>query len=241
MTGTFINAAAILICGVIALTTHQQPSLKLQSAIKGLLGIATIFVGLRLAVISMSGGFLHLLKQLAIILLALTIGRLLGKLLRLQKLSNRLGQYAKQKIEQAIPPKKMPFTDGFITASLLFCLAPLAFLGSIQDGLADKWQALAIKAVMDGLTVVAFVSTFGASVLAAAIPVLAFQGALTLGAKFLAVRWLDAGLIDAANATGGLVVFCVGLVILDLKKIELTDYLPSIAVAPALAWLWKPW
>jgi uncharacterized membrane protein YqgA involved in biofilm formation len=241
MIGTLINAIAILICGGIALASRRQPSPKLQQAIKGLLGVATIFVGLRLTVTSMGGGWQHIGKQLLMIVLSLSIGRMIGQLLRLQKCSNRLGQFAKRKIEEASSGQRPRFADGFNTAALLFCLAPLAFLGSILDGLADKWQTLAIKAVMDGLTTLAFVSTFGWSAIVAVIPVVAFQGTLSLGAKYLSTQMLDAGLINSITAVGGLLVFCVGLVILEIKKIQLTDYLPSLIVAPALARIWPPW
>jgi len=237
--GTLLNAAAILLCGAFALATQRRPSVRLQTAIKGVLGVLTIIIGLRLTVSNFNGGWTHIGKQLLIILLSLSLGRLLGRSLRLQKGSNRLGKYAKRKIEEAT--KHPRFTDGFITASLLFCVAPLAFLGAIQDGLSNNWQALAIKAVMDGLTTVAFISTFGWSVIAAVVPVVAFQGTITLAARYLAEHMLGLDLIGAINATSGLLVFCVGLVVLDLKKIELTDYLPSVVVAPFIAWLWPPW
>src|SRR6267143_1318490 len=211
MIGTFLNAGAIVVCGAIALAARREPSARLQNALKGLLGVTTVFVGLRLTVTNMGGGWRHIGKQLLIILISLTLGRLLGQLIGLQKLSNRLGQYARTKMEEAASAATRRFTDGFITASLLFCLAPLAFLGAIQDGLADQWQVLAIKAVMDGLTTVAFVSTFGWSVIAAALPVFAFQGTITLATKFLAAHWLTPGLIAAINATGGLLVFSVAL------------------------------
>src|SRR5216117_3433471 len=122
MIGTLLNTGAILLCGAIALTTTRQPSARFQTAIKGLLGVATVYVGLRLTVASMGGGWPHIAKQFLILLLSLILGRLLGQLLHLQKLSNRLGQYARQKMEQAAPGTKPKFTDGFITASLLFCL-----------------------------------------------------------------------------------------------------------------------
>src|SRR5437899_250136 len=194
MIGTLVNTTVILLCGAIALSTARQPSAKFQNAVKGLIGVAMVFFGLRLTVTSMGGGWPHIAKQFLILLLSLIVGRMLGQLLHLQKLSNRLGQYARRKMEEAAPSHKPKFTDGFITASLLFCLAPLAFLGAIQDGLSGKWQVLAIKAVMDGLTTVAFVSTFGWSAIAAALPVLAFQGTITLATKFLATHCLTPGL-----------------------------------------------
>src|ERR1043166_1986439 len=176
MIGTVLNVAAILLCGLWAILTPRKPSAKVQNAIKGLLGVMTIIVGLRLTVTNLGGGWSHFFKQLGIILGSLTLGRILGQLLHLQKLSNRLGQFAKRHLESTAPRNQRRFTDGFTTTSLLFCLAPLAFLGAIQDGLAGNWQTLAIKAVMDGLTVLAFVTTFGSSVIVAALPVFAFQG-----------------------------------------------------------------
>src|SRR2546422_7669908 len=103
MIGTFVNAAAILLCGAIAFTTARQPSARFQTAIKGLLGVATVYVGLRLTITSMGGGWPHIAKQSLILLLSLILGRLLGQLLHLQKLSNRLGQYARRKMEEAAP------------------------------------------------------------------------------------------------------------------------------------------
>jgi len=239
MIGSLLNAAAILLFGAGALIVRRQPSARLQNALKGLLGVITIIVGLRATVISLGGGWLHVGKQVLIILFALSFGRVIGQLLHLQKLSNRLGEYAKERLDQESPAGSR-FNDGFITASLLFCVAPLAFIGAVQDGMNGYWQTLAVKAAMDGLTVLAFVSVFGWGVLLASLPVLAYQGTLSLGARFLA-QHLDPSLISAAHATAGMVVFSAGLVVLELKRISLTDYLPAIAVAPLIAWLWPAW
>jgi len=241
MIGTVLDVAAIAICGAVTLLAKRQPSAALQNTVKGLLGVATVFVGLRLTVINMGGGLAHIGKQLLIILLSLGVGRLTGRLLRLQKYSNRLGQYAKQKFEEATASNRPRFNDGFLTASLLFCLAPLAILGAVEDGLANAWYVLLVKAVMDGMTTVAFVSIFGASVVAAALPVLAFQGTITLLAKEVVAYLPDPGLISSINAVAGMLIFCVGVVIFGWRKIELTDYLPSLLVAPLMIWIWPTW
>jgi hypothetical protein len=121
---------------------------------------------------------------------------------------------------------------------VLFCAAPLAILGSVQDGLSGYCYPLAVKAVMDGLATMGFVLLFRWGVLFAALPVLAFQGTITLLCAQLLKPFLEAHrLVDSVNAAGGLLVFCVALVILELKKIELADYLPSLAFAPLLTWL----
>src|SRR5712671_5894000 len=120
MIGTVLDVAAIVICGAVTIVSKRQPSAALQNTVKGLLGVATVFVGLRLTVINMGGGLAHIGKQLLVILLSLGIGRLIGRLLHLQKYSNRLGQYAKQKFEEATASNRPRFNDGFLTASLLF-------------------------------------------------------------------------------------------------------------------------
>jgi uncharacterized membrane protein YqgA involved in biofilm formation len=174
-----------------------------------------------------------------VILLALFLGRAVGRLLHIQKGLNRLGQYAKQKLSQIPPDAQGRFSEGFVTCTILFCVGPIAILGSIQDGLEGKWQTLGIKAVMDGLATMAFVSTFGWGAILSVVPVVAYQGTLTLCARLVAPFLQDHALIDSINATGGLLVFCIALIILEFKKIELADYLPSLFVAPVLTWFWK--
>jgi hypothetical protein len=239
MVGTIINAAAILGGGVVGLTVKRQMSHSHQSALKVLLGVFAVYVGLSATWQGLNGGFLQILKRLGIILVSLVLGNLTGKLLGIQKGLNQLGHYAKQKISEATPGSRGRFNEGFLTCSILFCVTPIAVLGSLQDGLCGNFKTLAVKAVMDGLASMAFVTTFGWGVMLSIIPVVACQGTITLLAK-LAQPWLERYfLIDPVNATAGLLVFCVALIILELKKIELADYLPSLALAPLLAWFWR--
>jgi hypothetical protein len=114
----------------------------------------------------------------------------------------------------------------------------MAIIGSVQDGVDGQWQTLGIKGVMDGLATMAFVSTFGWGVILSVIPVVAYQGTLTLAAKLLAPMLENHALLDSVNATGGMLLFCVALVILEIRRIELGDYLPSLIFAPLLTWWW---
>jgi len=239
MVGTILNAAAILGGGVAGLTAKGQMSRAHQSALKVLLGVFAVYVGLSATWQGLNGGFLQILKGLGIVLASLVLGNLTGKLLGIQKRLNQLGQYAKQKISETTPESRGRFNEGFLTCSILFCVTPVAVLGSLHDGLCGNFKTLAVKAVMDGLASMAFVTTFGWGVMLSVIPVVACQGTITLLAK-LAQPWLERySLIDPINTTAGLLVFCVALIILELKKIELADYLPSLALAPLLAWLWR--
>jgi len=237
MTGTILNAAGILAGGIAGLTVTRQLSPAAQVALKGLLGVFTDYVGLKMTFSILGGGFWLVVEQMIILVLALTLGRMTGRLLHLQKSLNRLGQYAKEKFSRASATSSRRLSEGFITCTLLFCVGPIAIVGALQDGLEGKWETLAIKAVMDGLATMAFVTTFGWGVMLSVIPVVAYQGTITLSARFLGPLLEERGLIDSLNATGGMLVFCIALVILELKKIELADYLPSLAFAPLLTWL----
>jgi len=221
------------------LTVRRPLSPAAQQGIKAGLGLLTAFVGLRATWISLGGGFGPVMKQLVIVVLAMILGRLAGRGLGLQKLSNRLGQFAKTKISEAGGAGRRRFNDGFIVCAVLFCVGPMAILGAVQDGLASQWQTLAIKAALDGLVAMAFVPMFGWGVLVAVIPVVAFQGTVTLGSAALAPYLQQHALLDAVTATAGLLVFSIALVIWEVKKVEFADYLPSLAFAPLLAWVWR--
>jgi uncharacterized membrane protein YqgA involved in biofilm formation len=243
MTGTILNALGILIGGVLGLVLKRQLTLPTQVAIKNGLGVLIIFVGLKTTWDNLGGGgILLILKQLVIVILALTLGRITGRLLHLQKGLNWLGQYARKKMNASASGSASPanrWSDGFITCSLLFCVGPMATLGAVLDGLCGRWQVLGAKALVDGLATMAFVGTFGWSAICSVIPVVAYQGSLALGAKFLAPFVQEPALMMSINATGGLLVFCIAMIILELKKIEVADYLPSLAFAPLITWFWR--
>ena len=238
--GTILNAAAILVGGVIGLTVTRQPSIEYQKTVKNLMGVMTVYVGLKLTFFdSLSGSFGHRLKQLGIVLLAMSLGKMAGRILHLQKGINHLGNYARDKFSEAQPESNQRVGEGFVTCALLFCVGPMSILGSLQDGLDGRWETLGIKALMDGFSTMAFIPTFGWGVMLSIIPVVAYQGTITLAAKSLAPYLHNQEMLDSVNATGGMLVFCIALIILNIKKVDLADYLPSLAVAPLLTRLWS--
>ena len=240
--GTILNAIGIIVGGMLGLLLSRQMTPATQLALKGGLGILVIYVGLSTTWASLGGGFGSVIKQLFIVILALTFGRITGRLLRIQKALNRLGRYAKERFTNAATDQSNRWSEGFVTCTILYCVGPMAILGSIQDGLDGRWQTLGVKALIDGLATMAFVGTFGWGAIAAVVPVVAYQGTITFAAKTLAPFFHDpanAALLNSINATGGLLVFCIALVILELKKFEIADYLPSLAWAPLITWLWK--
>ena len=241
LTGTSLNAAGILVGGFMGLVLSRQFSASTQLALRGMMGVLTVIIGLHLTWLSLSGAPLQVLGQIGTVILALTLGRLTGRACRIQKNLNRLGQYASRRFSQARPDDPNRLSEGFTVCALLFCAGPLGPIGAIQDGLIGYWQPLAIKTVMDGLAAMGFACVFGWGVMLSALPVFVYQGLLTVAAQRLAPFLIQHHLLDSVNAVGGLLVFCVALVILELKKFELGDYLPSLAMAPLLTWLFHFW
>jgi len=242
VTGTLINTGAVLLGGTLGLTLSRGPNPRLEVRLKKLLGVLVIYAGFSTTFQALGKtGLSHVPKQLAIIFLALILGNAIGMLLRLQDRLNILGQYARRALTRAETDegKSNRFSEGFVTCSLLFCIGPMAIIGAIQDGTNGKLWTLGIKSVMDGLAAFAFARTFGPGVLLSALPVLAYQGAITLAATSLG-PFFDSHphLLDAMNGAGGLLVLCISVVILEIHKVPLANYLPTLAVAPLLAHWW---
>jgi uncharacterized membrane protein YqgA involved in biofilm formation len=236
VTGAFLNAIGILFGALFGLARRAPQSARTQDFFRRALGVATIFFGLRLVWLGVNGTFLSCAKQIFIALLAVTLGNWTGRLLRLQKISNRLGRFAGNLIASAQPNSPRKTGDGFIACTVLFCAAPLGLLGAVTDGLAGDFYLLAAKAVMDGLAMTGFMKMFGWPAALSAFPVYAFLGALTLACQFCAKPYLDShNLIDPVNAAGGLIACAVALVIFEIRKVELADYLPALVAAPLLS------
>ncbi len=240
MTGAFLNALGILFGGLFGLALRQPLSLRLQIFLRSALGAFTVFSGLCLVWLSINGNFFSALKQIFIVGLALVVGNMLGKLFGFQKISNRLGRFAGKIIAsgQSGAPRKVG--DGFNACAVLFCAAPLGLVGAVADGLSNYFYLLAVKAIMDGLATLGFVKNFGWPTALSAFPVLLFLGAITSACQFYAKPWLEPhGLIDSINAVAGLIACSVALVIFEVRRVELANFLPSLVVAPLLAWLFN--
>ena len=209
-----------------------------QSRLKVLLGTFTVFAGLTMAWNGFGGSFWHRAAQLGIAILAMMLGKVTGRLLRLQRTVNLLGQLAQQKFTQAKSGRKSRLSEGFLTCTVLFCVGPMAILGALQDGLLGSVRTLAVKSALDGLATMAFAKVFGWGVMLSAVPVLAYQGSISLAARFIEPYLREIALIQSISLTGGLLVFSIALIILELKKVALADYLPSLIYAPLLTWFW---
>jgi uncharacterized membrane protein YqgA involved in biofilm formation len=242
VTGAFLNALGILIGALLGLAMLQPLSLRTQVFFRSALGTATVFFGLRLVWLGVNGTFLSVLKQLGIVVLAVLLGFWIGKLLRLQKVSNRLGRHA-SRLVAAAQAGAARGAGGFAACVILFCAAPLGLVGAVTDGLpagdspTGFFWLLAAKAVMDGLAMTGFVKIFGWPSALSAFPVFAFISGITLACQLWARPWLEAhALTGSVQAAAGFVACAIALMILEVRRVELANFLPALAVAPLLAW-----
>lgn len=236
MTGAILNALGILLGALCGLAATTLPSLRAQVFFRSALGAFTVFFGLRLTILSLTGNFFSSAKQFLLAALALVLGHWLGKIFRLQHFSNRLGRHAGNLIAlaQKNPPGRA--FDGLNACAILFCAAPLGLVGAVTDGLGNYFAPLAIKAVMDALAMMSFVKLFRWPAALAAVPVFIFFAAISTAIHFYAAPFLEArGLANAVNAAAGLIICAVALVIFEVRRVELNSYLPALAVAPLLA------
>jgi uncharacterized protein len=239
MTGSILNAVGIVVGGILGLMLSRQFSASTQLALRGLMGVLTVVIGLYSVWMGLNGNAFQIFKQVLIMVMALMLGRFVGKLLRIQNTLNRLGASASQRFAAARPNDPNRISEGFTICALLFCAGPLGPIGAVQDGLLGYWPPLAIKMVMDGLAAMGFVCVFGWGVLLSAIPVLVYQGTITLAVRSLEPFLHAHNLLDSISVTGGMLVFCVALIVLELKTLQLADYLPSLVMAPLITWIWQ--
>ena len=232
---------AILIgSGLGVLIGHRLPQ-RTRDTVTDALGLVTLVIGALSIVALTSEAFADSVgaaAPLLIVLGALVIGGIIGSLLQIELRLEQVGSWLQRKLsrkgESESADKRERFVEGFVDASLVFCIGPLAILGALNDGLGLGIEQLALKSTLDGFASLAFAASLGWGVALSALSVGIVQGAFTiLGALVGSV--LSAALIDAITATGGVLLLGVGLRLLKIKSVPVGDMLPALIVAPLLA------
>ena len=228
MTGTALNIATVLIGGTIGLLFGARIPEKLKETIIASMGLFVAALGLQM--------FLKTESPL-IVLGALLIGTLLGEWWRIEDGLHRLGEFLERKFSREQEDGSNKFVRGFLTASLLFCVGPLAILGSIQDGLTGDYNLLAVKSVLDGFASIAFASTLGVGVMFSTVILLVYQGGISLLAGQLNAI-VTPSMMNELTATGGVILIGLALSnLLEIKKIRVANMLPALATAPLIVWI----
>lgn len=238
MTGTIINVAAILTGGILGILFGSRFPERVRQTIVAGLGLFVIGIGLQM--------FLKTTNPL-IVLGSLLFGCILGEWLRIEDGLKWLGNSIQQKympqetgitgqdpVDPILPARSSRFTRGFLTASLLFCIGPMAILGSIQDGLTGDYHLLAIKSILDGFASLAFASSLGVGVLFSSLIILIYQGGLSLLAA-QAQALTNQSMMNELTATGGILLVGIALSnLLEIKQIRMGSFLPALLVAPII-------
>lgn len=223
MTGTLINVAAILAGVAVGLLVGRRLTVGIQERVIAGLGMVTLVIGVDLAIDWPADNPLYVLG-------AVLLGGIVGEALGLEDRLERLGD----RIQRAVAGEgHSRVSEAFVTATLLFCIGPLAVVGAIQDGLTGDYDALATKSLLDGFASVALAGTLGWGVVLAAVPVLIYQGGLSLGAT-LFEDILKGDALAAMTSAGGVLIIGISLRLLDLKDVKVGNFLPALVFAPAL-------
>lgn len=225
--GTLINCGLILLGGIIGLLFKQAVSEGMEKSVQKAVGVAVVMVGLCGALsvmLSVENGRLKSAGELLLVV-SLALGTFVGEALKLDQRIDRGCKAIERKF------KASNFSAGFITASLIYCIGAMAIMGAIQDGLLGDSSTLITKGIIDGITAVVLAATLGYGVLFSAVPVLIYQGALTLLAGTLETV-LVGQLLDNICMVGYVLVLCIGINFLSTKdnQIKTVNMLPAILV-----------
>ncbi len=232
--GTWINVAAIWLGTVVGLTLRKSLPAAMQQVITQGLGLVTLFLGVTMAV-SLTKVQAGRVDGVIVGLLAIVLGGLLGEWLQLEAKLTWLGNWLKGRFRGG-----GSFTEGFVAASLLFCIGPMAIIGSLNNGLVGNNTVLTIKATMDGLAAIALTSGFGVGVGLSSLMILLYQGGLSLAAGLLAQSLTDPThdpRVLAVSGVGGLMIMGLGLNLLEIARVKVASFLPALLMAPILYWL----
>ena len=235
--GTVLNVMAILIgAGIGVLIGHRLPE-RTRRTVTDALGLVTLVIGgLNIAsltdedyVAAVGGG-----GTLLVVLAALLIGGIGGSLLRIEDRLESFGAWLQGRFTRGeATESRARFVEGFVDASLVFCIGPLAVLGSLSDGLGQGIDQLALKSTLDGFASLAFAASLGWGVAASAIAVGVWQGLLTILGALLGT-FMSAALIASLTATGGVLLLGVGLRLLNIRQVPVGDLLPALLMAPVI-------
>lgn len=245
--GTVANLATIGLGTTIGLLLGQRLDPRTRNTLTDLLGLFTLMTAVLSILPAVSERFSSAVPgQMAVIvvLLGLALGTVIGSALNLEDKIERLGAWVRGKLIRSTGPAgsevsddeaaaRHRFVQAFFTSTMLFCVGPMTILGSLSDGLGTGQQLLLTKALLDGVASIAFASAMGAGVYLSAVSVLVVQGTLTALGWGLG-RLLDGAQIDALSIAGGVILFGLGLRLLEIRQVRVADLTPGLLVAPLL-------
>lgn len=245
--GTAVNVATIIAGSSLGLLVGRRLTDRVRSVVTVSLGLVTLVIAAQ-SVVAITDPQLATAvgsqAPLLILLGALTLGGMIGAGLRLEDRLGNLGAFLRKTLTRArsapagdrtsdASDTSQRFIDGFVTASLVFCVGPLAIMGPLNEGLGAGPDQLLVKSMLDGFAALAFSASFGIGVIFSAVPVLVLQGSITV-LGVLVGSLLPEPHVLALTATGGLILVALAFRLLELRDIPVADLLPALVVAPIL-------
>lgn len=235
--GSLINTISIIAGGLIGMVVGRAFSEDQQEALTKACGISVLFIAIAGAMEGMlrvEGGQIASGKSMLVVL-CLAVGTLIGELIGIEKGFVTFGEWLKIRTGNSGDAQ---FVNAFVTASLTVCIGAMAIVGSIQDGVTGDYSTLAVKSVLDLIIVAVMTSSLGKGAAFSAIPILLFEGSITLLAKLIALLMTEAA-IAYLSLIGSVLIFCVGLNLVFDRKLRVANMLPAVFLAAAAAYL--PW
>lgn len=218
--GTLVNVLTVIIGSTIGLLLRKNFPKNIQAIIFECVGLATLVLGMQMAL---------QVENFLILIFSLILGGILGELMHLQTWMEGWGDILKAKIKA----KDARFTEGLITAFLIFCVGSMTIMGALNEGLSGDRELLLIKSILDGFTSIALASVYGLGVLFSIVPLFLLQAGLTLLAVPLQ-GVLSTVIINQLTAVGGTLILGIGLSLLELKRVKTVNMLPALVVVVAL-------
>lgn len=227
--GTLLNTATVLTGGIAGTVAGHRIPTRMRELVVQVLGVFVVVYGVKVAI---TPSF-HDAPHLAIVLIGLLAGSVVGSLLNIDGALLRFGAWAERRIARG-GETTGGVARAFVTTTLLYCVGPLTILGTFDDGARGDILLLGIKSTLDGIASLAFAVTLGPGVLLSAASVLVVQGALT-GVAYATRGAFDEFLVTQALGAGGLMLVAIGVGLLEIRRIRVADMLPALVFAPAVA------
>ena len=223
MKGTVVNVIAIFLgCFVGYILKSKFPE-KIGKIVMQALGLSSLLIGMQMALKT---------DNILLLIFSLVIGGIIGEIIGIEEGLERFGEIVKLKLKNNTTSER--FVEGFVTASLLYCVGSMAIMGALKEGLSGNPDILYTKSLLDGITSIAFTAAMGIGVVFSAIPVFLYQGGITLLARLIK-DFLSPEIINEMTAVGGILILGIGFGLLEIKKIKIGNLLPAILVAALLA------
>ena len=222
MIGTLVNTAAVIVGGAIGLLLKKNMPQRITTIYFQAVGLFTLAIGISMVV---------KMDHILIVVASMALGSLLGEWLNIEAGAEKLSEYLKNKFR--IGSDK--FSEGLITAFLLFCIGSMTILGTIQEGTGGSSDLLFTNSLMDFFSAILLASAFGFGVVISAIPLFIFQTILTLIAMY-AGRFFTPEIIQGLTSVGGILLIGLGINILEIKKLRIMNMLPALVVVALLLW-----